>query len=201
MNIHKNCSSLSIWSFYKIIDTEDVRYLIKNYDNDKDIKLTEKRITELMSIWDEIVTEYGLLTVNAKVIKNYRLQFIIAELEFKYSTCINVLDIYANSGMIDVLLILNEFDFNINLLLNLEQQIDIVINKLKSLKNQIKIHKINYTRKYKKNVEDIKFNLDREALILQMNLDLKAGIDVKNTSVERWLNMVELNNEKIELNG
>lgn len=201
MNLHKNCSSLSIWSFHQILETKNIKYLIKNYDKDNEISLTEIQEIELIGLWDNIVTEYGLLTVDADVIKNYKLQLLITELEFKYEVCSEALDLYVTTNNIELLLLLNEFDFNINLALPLDAQIELVILKLKSLKNRIKIHKINYAKKYKKNVKKIEYNLDREAMILEINLNLNYGIDVRKTSVERWVNMHKLSKEKAEING
>ena len=201
MNIHKSCDSLSIWSFYKIIETENLAYLIKGYNLDNEITLKNKDKEVLINCWNDIVTEYGMLTVNSDIIKNYKLQLLISALEFEHSVSINILNKFSELESTDILLLLNEFGYDIDIEKDLAPQLTSVVSKLKSLKNRIKIHKINYSKKYQKNVKKVEVNLDREALMLEMNLKISHGINVRKTTVERWLNMVELNNEKASING
>lgn len=201
MNIHKDCSTLSIWAFYEALNTNDLRYLIKGFEKGDDIKIKDKDSLNLSLALESILKEYSVLTLNKEIIKNYKLQLKIALLNYEYLICAEILKAFSLSKEIEVLLLLNEFNHKIDATKNIDNQICLVLQKLKSLKNNIKIHEINYEKKFVKNNKEVKYNLDKEAMFLEMSLKLSYSIDTKKTSVERWVNLMEINREKQLQNG
>jgi len=202
MKIHESCSTLSIYSFYKIIESNDYRYLIVGFEDESEIVLDSLKIIEFSEVFKKIINEYSELTCNTEVIRNYKLQLLIAKLEFKYNVSLMALDSYMETKDLGVLSIIDEYnDLKINYNKDFTKEILLLISKLKSLKNKIKIHKINHSKKFNKNKEQIKTNLDREALHLEMSLKLSHSIETRKTSVERWINMVELSKERVESYG
>lgn len=190
---HKSCSTLSIYAFYKLVETQDLRWLIKDYD-DEDTKLNPKEFNELAVASDLLMKEYGELTVNSKVISTYKKQILITYLEYKYTICEDILRLYIESGNEAVLDLLKEFKITTRDVKAIEQ-------KIKGWKMEYAIHKAQKENKDKQLNNEVVRNLDREAMILEMNLKLGYNLDVKKITVVRWINMMKLASEKAKQYG
>lgn len=176
--------------------------MIVGYSDLDDVLLSSEKLIELEDVFKDIMSEYAELTANKNVIKNYKLQFLITFLEFKYKVCTEAIASYFETDHLETLLIVNEYeDLKIDEKKDFGTEFNKLVSKVKSLKNRIRIHKINYEKKNKKNNKAIKFNLDREALSLEMSLKLSHSIEVTKTTVERWINMIELSKEREESYG
>lgn len=196
VNYHKSCSTLPIYNFYKILDTSDLRFLIVGYSelNDSNVKITN----DAKKLLDSIIEEYLELTNNNEVILGLRLRMLIDEQEFERNILVKILDIYNDFKISDVLLLLNEFGFNIKIDEDLDVQIIEVTQRIKGLDNKIKINNIKYNARFKKDENKNKMNLEKEALILEMNLNLGREIDVYTTSVLKWINMLQISSSKVK---
>ena len=71
MKINRSCSTLSIFAFYEIMKTNELRYLIDDFNIQDSMELTDIELIKLKSIFDEIMSEYAELTSNKNLIKNY----------------------------------------------------------------------------------------------------------------------------------
>ena len=137
MKIHESCSTLSIYSFYKIIESNDYRYLIVGFEDESEIVLDSLKIIEFSEVFKKIINEYSELTCNTEVIRNYKLQLLIAKLEFKYNVSLMALDSYMETKDLGVLSIIDEYnDLKINYNKDFTKEILLLISKLKSLKNK-----------------------------------------------------------------
>jgi len=201
MKIHKTCDSLSIFSFEEILKTKDYRHLFINYKKYRDIELNEEQKIDFEKVFIGIFYEYSELTFNKKILKNYKMQIEIELLEYRYSTTVRILQLYAEYGNIEVLGLLPDLDWSLNIEKEIEPQIVVIQRKLKFVKNKIKIQKIKYSDLYKDTSEKAVRNINKEALVLELNLGLNRSINPKLTSVVEWVNLINLNNEKKQANG
>ena len=200
MKINRDCSSLCIHSFYKIIETKDLNYLIEGYTGKK-FKRTKKLFQELATTWEEILFEYAELTFNKTIISNYKSQLILLKMQFQYNYITNCLKLYEKYEEKEVLKLLGSVKKPINLDKEIQPQIDSLLKFLKGLDMKIKIARSKVDKIKKDEEQEIKTNLEKEALILEVNLGLKSSIEVRTTSVKRWLMMLELNKEKTKRYG
>ena len=191
---HQSCATLSIYNFYRIMDDGDLRFLVVGYDEieSEDINVTD----EATNIFNSIIQEYSELTSNNEVVVNLNLQILIAELEFEKDTLQKILYLFNYSNNFKVLKLLSNFGFEIKEDDDINLELEKVIKRVKGLNNKIRINKSKYASRFKKVSEEIKRNLDKEALLLEMNLKLGREIDVHSTSVLKWVNMIDMSNER-----
>lgn len=191
---HKSCTTLPIYNFYKIMDDMDLRFLIIGYSefDSEDVEIT----ADAEIVLNLIIEEYAGLTENNEVNVNLGLQILVIEQEFERDTLVEILDIFKEFEDSDVLGLLSEFGFNINVEDDLDKQLSMVIKRIKGLNNKIRINKSKYATRFKKANEEIKRNLDKEALMLEMNLKLGREINTRTTSVSKWVSMLEMSREQ-----
>ena len=201
MRIYKNCDSLSIYHFYKIIDTGDLRYLIKGYDGEKKRKIRKRQQKRLEEAWESILNEYAGLTYNKEVQLNFRAQAKLIRLRLKYVVVSETLRLYDTYGDSVVLKLLCDVGMKFSPDEPIEPQVKRIRGQVKGLKMKVKIAEANYEKRFKKTREKIKINLEKQALILEVNLGIKSGIEVRNTSVTRWIMITQLNEEKTKEYG
>jgi len=192
MKIHTSCDTLSIYSFYKIFETRDYKYLLEDKDSIKE--LTIKQLEQCETAFKDIVNEYSALTANSEVIKNYKAQIRIKAMELRYDITVKTLQAYNDYGAREVLVLLSDVGWKFDITKPVNRQIDDILKKLKGLKNQINIAVLNYKERYNKETTS-KFDLEKEALKLSMNLKLTAFLDTKQTSVSRWVHLININRE------
>lgn len=192
--ISKSCKTISVFNFFEIVSEKDLRYLIKGFDiedNDiGDLSKYEKKILD--EVFSNILYEYGDLSLDTSLKLNYKNRIFIAELEHRYKIAAIAFKIFLEHQLLEAVNILEQLNFNIDLSKELSPQIIKVENQLKGLKNRINIHKIKFNKKFEKKLGEKKMNLDKEALILEKNLDLKYAIDTKTTMLAKWISMVNL---------
>jgi hypothetical protein len=195
MNVHKSCSSLPIYNFYKIIESYDYKYMVIGYNDliDDDPEIDEK---ECFDYFEDIITEYGEITSNSEVLLNVLKQIDIVNLQYELDCIINILEIVKETEDLETLLLLKHFGINIDFKKNIENQINNVAKRVKSLRNKIKIKKAKYSTRFKDNNEKVKIDLDKEALMLEIGLDLGREIDIRTTTVKRWVNLISASKEK-----
>jgi hypothetical protein len=205
MILFKSCSTLPIKNFFQIVETDDLRYLIKKFDfeNDK-IKLSEEEKIDLNIIWENIYFEYSELTSNHKLKGLLKKQCLIQEWETIYNVISKCIDLYEDYYQIEALKLINKLNhkvYKINLLDSLDTQIESLKKDMKGLKTKIKVFKIKLVKSVDQNKTEIKSNLEKDALYLEKNLDLKRAININKTPVKTWIQMIELSKEKAKAYG
>lgn len=192
---YKTCSTLPIFNFYKIIDEGNLNFLVKGYeDGDDDVE--DEGESEF--ILQEIIEEYSELTASKEILVGLNSQILITEYEFERDFLKEALNTYNETGDLEVLSILSEFGFNIDEAKDFDAFLNRVILRVKGLNNKIRINKVKYANRFKEEIKEIKRNLDKEALILEMSLELGREIDTHKTSVSKWINMINVSKEKRE---
>jgi len=192
IQLHKTCDTLPIYNFYKIIETDDFNYLMVGY-NDLNQFDGELDPAQIGANWNEILTEYSKLVSNKKIITNYEKQIQILGLEFDIKCITETLDNFEEFEDGLVLTLLENFGINIDLKKPIGNQIEMVVRKVKGLRNKVRILKVNYANQFgKEEKKQVKSNLVKEALSLEMSLEMGREIDVRTTSVSKWVYMVDM---------
>lgn len=199
LKLHKSCGTLPIYSFDKILRTEDYRYLIKEYFGEENKKYSNFNKLDIgKQIFNDILKEYTILTADLKQINNIKKKILITELEYKYDATTCVLNLYNLAEDVEVLWLLSDIGWEINKDYPYGPQIDKITKLCIGLKNKIKIHKANYVNQYKnkESNQNKKISLNKQAIYLQSNLELGYFLDTKICTVETWENLNALDRDK-----
>jgi hypothetical protein len=204
---HKSCSSISIYDFIMYASSGDLKHLVINYEA---MPLSKVKMhcnnnkAKLVEVGDDISDEYNSLTFNKKELHRQKELAKMMYLEVQHNTIIKIINLYIETKDFSVLKTLEEFDMFFNEDDDIEKQIISAKKKATGLKMKLKIRSANFKEKYKVSAEtkdkvsikDLEKNLDAQALILESNLDKGYKIEPKETSVIRWVNMMEINERK-----
>ncbi len=197
MKIYKTCRELMIFNFYEILETKDYRYLIKGYE---DIEITDKEVKELglYEIWVKIFKEYIDLKDDKTIRLSFKKKYQIAKLETKRTFGANLLRlllIQTEDIKIDETIEqLNAWGFKIKKRTN--EEIELVLRQLKSLKSSITIKKVAYEKEFNKEQKNEKIDLDRQIYGMEQILDMKYHILKKHTTVKEFATISKMAIEK-----
>jgi len=200
MKLYKSCNTLPIRKFHKIFETNDYRNLVIGFDEENDeFELTEEQIIEFDDIFETIYYEYSELSENHKLRSILKKRYLINDWTFLYTMITSIINMYIDLGNIESLLMINELEeskYSIDIDKPLEPQIKLLIKKMKALKNKIKIYKIKLSESNDVNKKQTKIDLDRDALYLEKNLELKRNVDPNTTPVAPWIKMIQMSKQK-----
>jgi hypothetical protein len=191
--------------------TSDLKYLISNESKFSEGKVSsyvlknEKKLKELIESMQE---EYKGLVFNKKELIKQKELGDMMFIEVKHNLIIKCLSLFIETEDFSVLEILEEIQIKFDKEKELLPQLEKVRAIAYGLKNRINIKTINFKKKYnltdtelevehEDTSSDIEKQLDSQALLLEGNLEKGYRIDIKKTSVLRWVNLREQNDEKI----
>jgi hypothetical protein len=200
---YKSCSKIPIYNYYQATLNNDCRFLIVGYDESEDAERFEsyRENKELQKLLKSLSEEYAVLVFDKKTMKMKKMNYTISYLVGRYNIATKIVDIYLESKELKVLLLLNDLDFKIDLEKDVDKQVEGVIKKFKMLKNEINVKKVNLeklagTKEENQTPEDAIRNLDKVALSLETNLELGYNINVRKVTVERWVNLISMSEER-----
>ena len=209
---YKSCSDIPIYNFMMFLSTQDYKYLISN------IKKASKESVEkflsskgdyLKKVFEKIEEEYKELTFSKRDSDRHRDIVSMMILESKYNAIIKILKVYSETKEVTVLDLLNKLGGKFDVTKPINEQILNAKKLSKGLKNQLNIKTANFKIKYKvddNDIEDekedtsgnVEKSLDAQALSMESNLETGYEINIRKTSVLRWVNLREANDRKIE---
>ena len=91
MQTYESLEDITVYIFFKILETEDYTLMIKDEKINKE-KLTEFDIFELEEGFKKIIYEYSAATQNFKILSNMKKRVLIKRLEIEYNVLKSVLD-------------------------------------------------------------------------------------------------------------
>jgi len=202
--LYRSCNTLPIARFFRIFDTDDLRNLVIDFDQENpEFKLTEKELVEYKEVFDNIYYEYSDISENHKLKSTLKKQILIKQWEFLYLMITSLLNIYEEHKQESTLLLINDIEdkkYQIDFKEPIEPQVKELLRKMKGLKNKIKIFKLKIAEAMKAKKKAVKMDLERDALYLERNLELKRSIDPETTSVTKWVKMIQMNKRKAKEN-
>jgi hypothetical protein len=182
-----------------MFENDDLRNLIIGFDEENDeIELSAEQIIEFAGIFTNCYYEYSEITDNHKLRSTLKKQIIINQWEFTHKIITSLLELYKKYEVENTLKLLDGLDdkYHINFEKPLKPQIKKLDQKMRQLNNKIKIFKIKLEDSHKNDKINVKIDLDRDALYIERNLELKRSIDPDVTSVSSWVKMVQMSKQK-----
>jgi KaiC/GvpD/RAD55 family RecA-like ATPase len=193
------------------VSQNDLIYLIVNVNDSTDDqvnKYVEKNINDLTIKFNKIEEEYKAITFDKKELSKQKELARMIYLESQHNAIVKVLNLYIETNEILVLDILNELGCKFDKSNDINKQLKSANRVIMNLKNKINILNSNFKIKYKitnkelkedkvTSVTGIEKSLDSQALMLEGNLETGYRIDIKTTSVLRWVNLLETNKSKL----
>jgi len=215
ISLFKKCSEISIYAFFMISQTRDYRYLIREFDEnviDGTDFTSYDNSKELELVFSELEKEYKGLLADKKMLRKEKALFFIIELNTRFSLATEALSLYAKHKEIEILKILDSVDgLSFDAEKDVTTQIKKITGQLFGWKNKLKIMESNFKKKYNisddddddiDDTKDFVSILDKKALYLEVNLETGYKIDIKKTSVTRWVNLEDMNKQKMDrING
>lgn len=200
IKLYRSCNTLPIARFFRVFDTDDLRNLIVDFDAENpEGKLTNSEIIEYQLIFDDIYYDYCDLSQNHKLKSNLKKRILITQWSFLYTMINSLLNLYEEHKKDSILLLINEIEdvkYQIDFKKPIDPQVKELVRKMKGLKTKIKIFKIKIAESMKREKKSVKMDLDRDALYLERNLELKRSIDPETTSISKWVRMIQMSKQK-----
>ena len=186
---YKSCKTLPMYNFYEILGSNDYRWLLKAFNYDSDMIVSDEENKRLETVFYNIFNEYIELKNDTKTINNIKQRAIIANLENRLFWGATLLKLYIKNPTEGTAKALKEWKFKIDFNGNLEKEIKSVSNQLKSLKTKINIEVSKYESTLEKNKskKEIKFNIDEQTISIAKVLELNFPIIAKTTTVSQWV--------------
>jgi len=204
--VHKGIRTISIYNFCMIVKTSDFRFLIKNYNEDEDTDAYSEFMhdSKLEEVWNSIRDDYDKFVGDKSERKKYIALLGIDEMEATLSLISNILDIYTSSEDPKILWELNSIKgFTFKHYKPVQDQLNIIIKRVKHLKNKLSIAQIKFEDKYLSNIDEnesklknIIDDIESTAQVFEIDLGVPYKINTKETSVLRWLNLIKLKEQK-----
>lgn len=209
---YTDCSDTPIYNFMMYAHTSDYKYLISNLKKLSETAVKdylERNAQGLKKLGGEIEYEYRGLVFNAREFNKQRDIALMMALEVQHNAIVKTVDLYLKTKEIKILDLLNKLDVTFDKNNPIEPQLKKAKAMVQSLRNQIGIKTASFKAKYKiddtqlaeqkqSQFEDIEKALDSQALSMEANLETGYRINIKKTSVLRWVNLLEANERKIE---
>lgn len=169
-------------------------------------KFIDKNKSEIEESIKKIEHEYKSLTFEKRELNRNKELAKMMFMETKHNAIVKIVTLYLETKDIEVLEVLNELDVKFDRTKPIKKQLERARRETIGLRNKMNIAQANFKRKYKidddvveeYNENDVEKNLDSQALSMEGNLETGYKIDIRTTSVLRWLNLMESNRRRIE---
>lgn len=189
---YKSCGSLPVFNFYKILNTEDLSYLVRDHDvDDEPIVFTEEELVELSSIWFEITSEYNELFGEKINTNNYVIIAQISQMAQELEIVSTMLSLYSVKPSEKLKMALKEWKYDV-------EDMDKCKKKLDSLKFRMEFTAEKNKALFERDEKDKgkKYKLYDDVVRLENSMGIT--IDVHKTVLEKWAALILKNDELIK---
>lgn len=206
--MYRSINTLPVYNFYKMVEDSNLMYLYKGYDDEDENPEVKDRVSKEKEseIFDKIFYDYCDITSDHNLRISTRKQFMIEEWSITYGFVADIIARYKLFGNKDVLSLLEVLDpiYKIDFEADLDKQIKSLERKMIGLKNKIMIYKskfVNSNKKKESDDNDEAFDLETEALQIEIGLELKRSIPIRTTSVSYYFKLKKMLLKKQESYG
>ena len=189
-----DCETLSIWSFHKVMETQDLTYILKDR--------YAKNIPDLNDTWEKIVEEYQELTSNANDMILWRLRLQIGKLNLRLQKVSIGCKIYFHYP------ISKETEKDILKNLNIEgvspkgktiKELDRINRQLNAMKTKIALKELELKQLTPEN--DKTQDIYEQIYLIGKITDAKYKLDPKETSVKEFVILSKHATKESNTNG
>lgn len=187
--VYKSCDTLWRYNFDKILETEDYRWLIHDFNENSELVINEKTLVFLQEIWHKIFEEYVTLKGDQLVVNNLKKRAYLAKIQNKMFWGATLLKLIINNpetkNLKEISDSLAKHGFKLDIKKPLDTQIDSLSKQLKSLRTKFNLE----VSKYEKTLENSK-NKERANSLDQFRaiervLELKYPLNTKEFTVSQ----------------
>jgi hypothetical protein len=184
---YSSCKTIPMESFYEMMESNNVKWLVIGYDYDNDVSINTRKREQLKEEWKVLFDEYLQLKNDQSVINNLRKRMKIAELRNKLFWGGTWLRLFINNQTKENAKGLGDWGFKIDSTKDINKEVERIIRSLKSLKTRINIEVSKYEKRLEKASKQEKNSIDDQVVNVAKVLDLKFPIDLKETTISRWV--------------
>lgn len=205
MRYSRNCSEISVHSFYGVLEKDDLRYLVVDWDGYEEVKIDEALAAKH---WGEIYEEYCKLSSDTKSLMYFAVACELLYLETRFevaSRLIKQLVVRKEVPEAVTLYIdaLRTCNYKINTEKDLDSEIERIVIQLKQSQNKINL-KRNELETFKPEEGDSEpMTLVEQMVKLEQALG-RNEIDPRKTSIEKFVALIkevkEINEHKARMN-
>lgn len=193
MKIYGTLNTIPVYNFYKIVEENDVRYVIKNWrKKKKDIKIPEQAKIS----WDNIYDEYNKKTKNKELDTYLYLTNEVSHLETRYFFVSGLIHRLSEANKKEFGKELNAWGIKFNIEESIESQLDLLQAQVRASKNKYirKNDELSELKGYKSNQKQTSLTKQKIELIHVTGVP----INEYKMSMNEWLELIELANEIIK---
>jgi len=198
--IFKNAKEMMLWHYINFLETNDIRWFSNYFELKKPKSINQEKLeTAFTDIYNEVFEISGNTTYQEKISTHQQ----ILKYQTKHDAVKRLIwairnhDLRMENGkeILDQLIdALEKWKFKLNRSEPLFEQLNVIDVTIESLITEIEALKI----ELKKGDTDEKTDIEDMILFVEDGLEMKFAIDVKTTSVDKWLRMQKKLKQKIE---
>lgn len=192
MNLYKSCDTLPVYNFDKILDTQDLRFLIRDFDvENSDKVISEPENMMLSSIFHSILKDYEYMSNPSKKIRTEKKRYFVMELEAKIDIFEKSVAIYEENGITKHFECLSEIGFRFDLSKEVDVQVNRLKRKIRGLKTKLSIKKAKlktHTASKENSTVGVDSSVFKTAISISRALGISHSIDVYTTNLTTWVN-------------
>ena len=192
MDLYLGIGDLPIYNFDKMLQTNNLSYMVLDWNERKDIEPPE----QAQERWDDIYNEYCKRTANNDALSFYSLSCEIGYLETRYYIVANLIYSLNETNKKEIGRELNAWKIPFNINGKVEPQIKQLQSNLKFAAHILERKKTKLENLKGDEEENKSTSFIKQAIIIQEQLSVK--IEMKKDSVEYFLTCIERIKEKLE---
>lgn len=203
--LYRNCSEIFVYNFFKIIETQNLIWLVVGYDGYDKVKYDVKQAKEN---WDNIFEEYFKLKGDNKTLLYLEIQSELLYLKARFQTASMLLGRLEKGVLNDELRIqfiehLADWNYVINREKPLDNEIERMYRQLMASKNKINLKE--------QELKDLNIGGDKSNMsLIEQTIKLEQAlgrneINLKTTTLEKYIGLIkeveEINRARKKKNG
>lgn len=173
---YKSCDTLPIYNFYKILNTKDLKWLIKGYDGEEQQADEDK----LIELWENVYEEYIDLLGNKGINKKMVVVNQLSKMEMEIRIVSSLIKIYSEHKYEEIGDQIDQWGYH-------KEDLEKSIKKLEALKFRMDI--LNSKNKDEE-AEEIKYDVYKDIVSIEATLGNNINIDPYTTVVSKFVNYI-----------
>ena len=183
---YRNCDEISVYNFYKVLETNNYAYLIVGYDDYQKVDFDDKEANE---VWVSIYEEYCKLTEDNKSLLYFAVFQELLYLRTRFEVATTLLRQLSNGIKDDIVRLkyinsLRTWKYKIDKEKPLEDELDRMVAQLKVSTNKINIKQAE--------LDELKVDDSEKLSLIEQTVKLEQAlgrneIDLKRTVVSKYI--------------
>jgi len=188
---YKGCKDIPVFNFFQCLETNSYLYLIKDWDEESEIKVDE---SDLRKRFDAIYEEYCKMSEDNSSLMYFALFCELTYLETRFSFAQKLLTLLAkrpkdNEAIVAYAEELRGWDYKMNLEKPFSDEMNRLVVQLKQSQNKIRL-KQNELELMKPEENDTPSSFMDQLVSLEVALE-KNEINPRTTTLEKWISLIK----------